>query len=201
MGSGYFGSSPRTRGTPTNRRSTRSPSRFIPAHAGNTNICSLWAVGISVHPRARGEHIRSAGVSPCYLGSSPRTRGTRREKYPPFARLRFIPAHAGNTWDLSAPATAATVHPRARGEHRRTRPRLCLNCGSSPRTRGTLRPSKSLEMSPRFIPAHAGNTIAGALARLALTVHPRARGEHIYPQVAERSLNGSSPRTRGTRKS
>ena len=50
----------------------------------------------------------------------------------------------------------------------------------------------------RFIPAYAGNTklIAGAV--LALSVHPRLRGEHFLPWDFPAGRVGSSPLTRGT---
>ncbi len=108
--------------------------RFIPAHAGNTSIpfqqqilgssprtrgTSSMSAQIArrpVHPRARGEHIRTG---PCDSGT------------------RFIPAHAGNTGPLRTcplcprrfiPAHAGNTAFTARGS---------VTHGSSPRTRGT----------------------------------------------------------------
>ena len=72
--------------------------------------------------------------------------------------------------------------------------------GSSPHTRGT--PSCALD-SPgqgRFIPAHAGNTDYRGGIILSLSVHPRTRGEHLYKVVMALIDDGSSPHTRGTRK-
>ncbi len=50
------GSSPRARGTLTVRPWSRSPVRFIPASAGNTQRSILPNLKPSVHPRERGEH-------------------------------------------------------------------------------------------------------------------------------------------------
>ena len=49
-----------------------------------------------VHPRARGEQREPLGAVVEVFGSSPRTRGTEVERFVAVARLRFIPAHAGN---------------------------------------------------------------------------------------------------------
>ena len=70
--------------------------------------------------------------------------------------------------------------------------------GSSPRTRGTLRPWSSAERGLRFIPAHAGNICRVCSVSLTWPVHPRARGEHVCPVCHDRGSVGSSPRTRGT---
>ena len=93
---------------------------------------------------------------------------------------------------------ALTVHPRVCGEH--SLPSVCSTAGSgsSPRVRGTSdRPSLQPDPS-RFIPACAGNIIAGKPRYAWLAVHPRVCGEHITPCCASSLLSGSSPRVRGT---
>ena len=111
------GSSPRTRGTFCQRLFNRCDRRFIPAHAGNIPV-SASVVGLeTVHPRARGEHVRYRHGTQGLSGSSPRTRGTWSDEQSDHVRLRFIPAHAGNI------ATMALTPP--------------ITSGSSPRTRGT----------------------------------------------------------------
>ena len=111
----------------------------------------------SVHPRLRGElkklRLRAAATN----GSSPLTRGTRRDEYPVLGHLRFIPAYAGNSLLGFYRRSGRTVHPRLRGE-------LCLIftgrrllIGSSPLTRGT-----------RLANTRSANELA---------VHPRLRGE------------------------
>ena len=195
------GSSPRTRGTLIISPVDNFLSRFIPAHAGNTCAAMYSLVAMSVHPRARGEHYLVAQVTGLDVGSSPRTRGTRQARpscqasktvHPRArgehvrvqsllaARLRFIPAHAGNTVKRpdnptpsvgSSPRTRGTRFP-ARLDNRRGRfipahagntidedARTATLAGSSPRTRGTLVHVLELEAQGRFIPAHAGNTL------------------------------------------
>ncbi len=91
------GSSPRTRGTHTNRTNARRLRRFIPAHAGNTPATSAARRLMTVHPRARGEHWFSRASCDFNSGSSPRTRGTLVYEHGAGWLVRFIPAHAGNT--------------------------------------------------------------------------------------------------------
>ena len=53
------GSSPRSRGTRHDAERTAVVARFIPALAGNTPRPIATPPGWTVHPRARGEHLRS----------------------------------------------------------------------------------------------------------------------------------------------
>ncbi len=112
------GSSPRMRGTEALGKARPSAVRFIPAHAGNSlsgMICNFCG---RVHPRACGEQNPPFHNPPSTIGSSPRMRGTdlgQRCQPDIFAvhpracgeqvavtnnfgfRIRFIPAHAGNS--------------------------------------------------------------------------------------------------------
>ena len=70
--------------------------------------------------------------------------------------------------------------------------------GSSPRARGT-RSRRRFRCARRwFIPASAGNTWRGRIARGARPVHPRERGEHVDRYMETDGRAGSSPRARGT---
>ena len=91
------------------------------------------------------------------------------------------------------------VHPRACGEHSKSGSESRLNCGSSPRMRGTLVLMGAPPQPGRFIPAHAGNTPHRQPAGEKLTVHPRACGEHSVGDPDRVRERGSSPRMRGTR--
>ncbi|QDD97933.1 Hypothetical protein ADP8_03193 (plasmid) [Roseomonas mucosa] len=158
-----------------------------------------WSFWLSVHPRARGEHMVSEQFRICLGGSSPRSRGTRHLGIPPAGRPRFIPALAGNTSPKVHPSVRSAVHPRARGEHGAI---LSLNgkpVGSSPRSRGTHALCPLIALYSRFIPALAGNTPARGRRFPATPVHPRARGEHRHHRRFPCYGGGSSPRSRGTR--
>jgi len=71
------GSSPRARGTRPDAPGADRTGRFIPAGAGNTYARTAGMAATAVHPRGRGEHMRCRNSELCWIGSSPRARGTR----------------------------------------------------------------------------------------------------------------------------
>ena len=117
---------------------------------------------IGSSPRLREQAI--VGLKPTQVyGSSPRLRGTGNRVLRNSLGCRFIPAPAGNSPRSRLPAVArTTVHPRACGEQSiPSHVRLHgLDCGSSPRLRGTgCSPAGAWGRRPgRFIPAPAGNS-------------------------------------------
>ncbi len=133
------GSSPHTRGTRLPGRLRPRGNRFIPAHAGNTRSAAERAAPPTVHPRTRGEHDCNSQFSAIAVGSSPHTRGTRREAGDRNPGCRFIPAHAGNTSRIPISWSRCAVHPRTRGEHVGLVRKYEQGDGSSPHTRGTPR--------------------------------------------------------------
>ena len=92
-----YGSSPLARGTPDEQLDVVRVMRFIPARAGNTHFIPPRVRSYPVHPRSRGEHMRSALAASVWSGSSPLARGTQAGPDPRVQQLRFIPARAGNT--------------------------------------------------------------------------------------------------------
>ena len=152
--------------------------RFIPAHAGNSFCTTSSKLVSRVHPRACGELPPSSLTSPRLIGSSPRMRGTRQ------SALRQ--------------GIESAVHPRACGELQNGISSSSMIFGSSPRMRGTPSSATIRTNLGRFIPAHAGNSLITLCAQYKPTVHPRACGELQYEGEAKKSLNGSSPRMRGT---
>ena len=192
------GSSPRMRGTVSRGDTDHGGLRFIPAHAGNSRFRAFAAPFTSVHPRACGEQCSLLDLASRSNGSSPRMRGTDQQEEDEMFKKRFIPAHAGNRFDRSGLFTRIAVHPRACGEHN-TYPGSTLKaCGSSPRMRGTDLLSRLRPATCRFIPAHAGNSLALSTWCWISPVHPRACGEQPLPITAATSISGSSPRMRGT---
>ncbi|APH52097.1 Hypothetical protein GbCGDNIH5_1373 [Granulibacter bethesdensis] len=73
---------------------------------------------------------------------------------------------------------SGAVHPRAGGEHDHNRVLINRLHGSSPRRRGTRKNISHPDISRRFIPAQAGNTMAKVRVTGTPSVHPRAGGEH-----------------------
>ncbi len=192
------GSSPRMRGTHPFLKPLGFRQRFIPAHAGNTCATLLDGCATTVHPRACGEHFPDGRVNQHPDGSSPRMRGTPPAVGVDLLLVRFIPAHAGNTFARPTRLRPWSVHPRACGEHSATVPTIRLPAGSSPRMRGTRQQQPLPHHRHRFIPAHAGNTRRPDAGGAAPTVHPRACGEHTSKMAGPWNKHGSSPRMRGT---
>ena len=172
------GSSPLSRGTPRIVTSQGLQLRFIPALAGNTAGWSAAPTRRTVHPRSRGEHVKTPNGEVGTIGSSPLSRGTPTRSREKISRLRFIPALAGNT----------VAFPLVRSP----------SFGSSPLSRGTpvLRTRK--KKGTRFIPALAGNTLEALELITFIAVHPRSRGEHLDGLSGPQKHIGSSPLSRGT---
>ena len=85
-----------------------------------------------------------------------------------------------------------------RGERMAWRTQLVVATGSSPHARGTPTQWLCQHDLVRFIPACAGNALAGVIASSGRAVHPRMRGERIRnPPPTQRHV-GSSPHARGT---
>ena len=134
------GSSPLTRGKPTEEDPHPYVLGLIPAHAGKTlppyrRRSTRWA-----HPRSRGENLGGRG---------PRWFGTR-----------LIPAHAGKTPVLVVREVQAWAHPRSRGENIMEQTADAHGAGSSPLTRGKPRANENIRLGYGLIPAHAGKTAA-----------------------------------------
>ena len=93
----YAGSSPLTRGARVSHENEVDGRRIIPAHAGST-LSSFGTNLISTdHPRSRGEHLPFGQDLDRATGSSPLTRGARKEDCKRHDKRRIIPAHAGST--------------------------------------------------------------------------------------------------------
>ena len=172
--------------------------RFIPAHAGNRQRYPPADHLYSVHPRACGEQTFAASHRSSGNGSSPRMRGTVCAVSSASGWHRFIPAHAGNSLDISIQSSFPPVHPRACGEQpfEKIERKGCY--GSSPRMRGTVGNGAHDRAHGRFIPAHAGNRVYLLHGHALSPVHPRACGEQGLFASRACLVSGSSPRMRGT---
>ena len=91
-------------------------------------------------------------------------------------------------------------HPRIRGEHTKTFSPPRAASGSSPHTRGALRGVRRRGARTRIIPAYAGSTASHQCAPINKADHPRIRGEHTRRRQATWRPTGSSPHTRGARR-
>ena len=131
------------------------------------------------------------------LGSSPLTRGKLFTGVPAADPLGLIPAHAGKTSCRCAGARPGRAHPRSRGENVNGVVALQGVEGSSPLTRGKLRPAYDQSASTGLIPAHAGKTLVCPDQAVCFQAHPRSRGENAFVGAGFSFDHGSSPLTRG----
>ena len=153
--------------------------RFIPAPAGNAGTGDAVGLRMAVHPRACGERTHRQNRSNTACGSSPRLRGTRRQRVVSYLVRRFIPAPAGNAETASRRWPDGSVHPRACGERFLGDKRIEGSTGSSPRLRGTRLHGARRGYDLRFIPAPAGNAPPTITPDTSSSVHPRACGERL----------------------
>ena len=175
------GPSPLSRGIPAPPPGSPTPTRIIPALAGNTPSPAPHATTGPDHPRSRGEYWPSITTVAIVSGSSPHSRGIREATPPGEAPSGIIPALAGNTGQRRRPRWRGGDHPRSRGEYsRRPEPSLA-GWGSSPLSRGILKCAILKTSRSGIIPALAGNT--------------------KEKQMSKITLDGSSPLSRGIRRS
>ena len=92
-----LGSSPLTRGKPSDSKVELPTEGLIPAHAGKTCMGRARLVGGTAHPRSRGENINIPRVTALGMGSSPLTRGKQWLVVVKLSECGLIPAHAGKT--------------------------------------------------------------------------------------------------------
>ena len=150
---------------------------IIPALAGNTGTKAAAGMLVGDHPRSRGEYDLAGPRIHAGAGSSPLSRGIRRDgvRQPPSRRI--IPALAGNTAPGLSDDPVAGDHPRSRGEYAESSRLAYRANGSSPLSRGILLPARR--------------------ARGAAEDHPRSRGEYVGIRQDFTFSLGSSPLSRG----
>ena len=172
------GSSPLTRGKPIGIGKRNDSAGLIPAHAGKTAGRRDRAPAGAAHPRSRGENSTRPRVLRGVVGSSPLTRGKRRQHRLGRGHLGLIPAHAGKTGQLGRRRQGSGAHPRSRGENVASGRTGGACPGSSPLTRGKLNGGRGRERRRGLIPAHAGKTSGPAFHFGVSWAHPRSRGEN-----------------------
>ena len=175
------GSSPHTRGLLRDGLLPEDRRGIIPAHAGFTMSRSTSPYSSADHPRTRGVYGTVSHPALVGDGSSPHTRGLRREHVPRAHAGGIIPAHAGFTHPSGPRGPGRADHPRTRGVYPASRSPASQLSGSSPHTRG--------------LPARMVGPRAGA------GDHPRTRGVYHLPVGGRQRPAGSSPHTRGLRAS
>ena len=155
---GIRGSSPLTRGKHSGGLASRRSRGLIPAHAGKTSSRCSRSTKQWAHPRSRGENHMPSRTRSAPTGSSPLTRGKPPGRPPGEVGGGLIPAHAGKTSVAWSVPSSPWAHPRSRGENLKRHDGHTHVEGSSPLTRGKLRPHAEADQAPGLIPAHAGKT-------------------------------------------
>ena len=151
------------------------------------------------HPRSRGEYRSAPSTPKTHVGSSPLSRGIRKQAWQNRCQTGIIPALAGNTNSCGGSIMRWTDHPRSRGEYYVKTLFGRVRYGSSPLSRG-IRTGPAPRSPPAgIIPALAGNTPSHRPANPSSPDHPRSRGEYEDWCRGEDHHNGSSPLSRGIR--
>ena len=149
------------------------------------------------HPRSRGEYGGEIQRGPLRAGSSPLSRGILVTAIAGVAKVRIIPALAGNTLPGVTSAQGRTDHPRSRGEYVGQGYAVPARGGSSPLSRGIHTRGLRGASGSGIIPALAGNTTTHLTVGVGPTDHPRSRGEYLAAPAAGVVVRGSSPLSRG----
>ena len=173
--------------------------RIIPAHAGQTWIIPPNTCSSSDHPRACGANSNKGSATVSASGSSPRMRGKHECSPSRHLQRRIIPAHAGQTEGRALADSWNADHPRACGANGEGADAGSELVGSSPRMRGKPGVAWQARELTRIIPAHAGQTDAGAGWAHGSPDHPRACGANVLSICRQTGKTGSSPRMRGKR--
>ena len=170
---------------------------IIPALAGNTWAAVGQGSPNKDHPRSRGEYYFNCSQYRVGSGSSPLSRGIRLDPRADGARIRIIPALAGNTFNMTQKRQLCWDHPRSRGEYYWRSSNLVLTEGSSPLSRGIRPLGPSVSGWVGIIPALAGNTSPRPIFQYPDWDHPRSRGEYSRAPLPGTCTAGSSPLSRG----
>ena len=176
-------------------------SWLIPAHAGKTCGRTGARTRARAHPRSRGENGSTALPYSSTRGSSPLTRGKPQARCEGQRGHGLIPAHAGKTLEGLQARHMRWAHPRSRGENGCPAAGPPPMRGSSPLTRGKPADRARRLAVAGLIPAHAGKTCPWRDRPRRRRAHPRSRGENRLALRLLDSARGSSPLTRGKRRS
>ena len=191
------GLSPRVRGKHGPMYLSTTPIRSIPACAGEARVRLGQECGNRVYPRVCGGSRAAPLPAEQYGGLSPRVRGKPAGAFSIPARMRSIPACAGEASGRRPLGREGGVYPRVCGGSGYSNGGSFTSRGLSPRVRGKrVRAARSAPI-PRSIPACAGEAVLDAVIRLVSTVYPRVCGGSVLRPARRSRILGLSPRVRG----
>ena len=194
---GRGGLSPRVRGNRLRLIITAYVKRSIPACAGEPT-CGSWSARRRwVYPRVcGGTHISSSSARAIW-GLSPRVRGNPRRVPAHQARLRSIPACAGEPGRPQIRSVLREVYPRVCGGTTPSSDSGDTSHGLSPRVRGNPAGPDLRSPRQRSIPACAGEPRRGVRPHDTDRVYPRVCGGTSTTNSTRSRSRGLSPRVRG----
>ena len=176
-----------------------SPSRSIPACAGEPPAASSSRRSSWVYPRVCGGTHRGRCLGDSSLGLSPRVRGNLKQIRQIEHSLGSIPACAGEPVAAAVGPARSGVYPRVCGGTGWVRVRRGVRPGLSPRVRGNRIGMPGATCRARSIPACAGEPQATQSASVIREVYPRVCGGTPGDPVRVGHPRGLSPRVRGNR--
>ena len=154
-----IGLSPPTRGIQSPTPHRRACPRSIPAYAGDPHYGKRRTSLAGVYPRLRGGSARSPLYNRAQGGLSPPTRGIRACASLRGRAPRSIPAYAGDPTHMDGAGGLGEVYPRLRGGSASGAGAARCLSGLSPPTRGIQCGRLSSDITPRSIPAYAGDPL------------------------------------------
>ena len=185
---GSQGLSPRVRGNRGCRCLHGSPSRSIPACAGEPWSRREMDLCGPVYPRVCGGTCTHPGRVLCGRGLSPRVRGNQLFVYERARQLRSIPACAGEPDVALPPAPEFRVYPRVCGGTSDMTMQGGALGGLSPRVRGNRSDLRYWNTRDRSIPACAGEPPLSPFGPVNPRVYPRVCGG-TWPDIPTRAYH------------
>ena len=198
MGS-HQGLSPRVRGNHGHPSVRPDGQGSIPACAGEPIPLAIPPAQRWVYPRVCGGTVDKEGSETMTSGLSPRVRGNPVSGSPPRARMRSIPACAGEPTSTRTTRARQRVYPRVCGGTFYEVTLLGVGDGLSPRVRGNRIDDGSILGVVGSIPACAGEPFRRCQHGRRCRVYPRVCGGTNEPSGATAAARGLSPRVRGNR--
>ena len=131
---------------------------ITPADAGKTQHGRKRRRNHEDHPRGCGENSSSSTRCCNSIGSPPRMRGKRNDRFGSELTFRITPADAGKTFCRRLLRADIRDHPRGCGENFVSAAYAVRVPGSPPRMRGKHRNCRQYAYQHRITPADAGKT-------------------------------------------
>ena len=194
----WTGLSPRVRGSRGLARARNGTVGSIPACAGEPREKPTPRTSKRVYPRVCGGAALAVSLVRALRGLSPRVRGSPPNLPPRSARPGSIPACAGEPPGLPVSMRIGLVYPRVCGGASTVAVIRDPSSGLSPRVRGSHDGGGPIAPSTGSIPACAGEPRSDARGVREHRVYPRVCGGASDSTSTLTSIEGLSPRVRGS---